>query len=240
MSSPINALLALLYPKENKCALCGAPGAAVLCAHCRRELRAPEPRCPVCGRRSEGLCPYCAGASVRIRAGVAAWDYNSASAAVVTAIKFRDRRDYLPFAAEALARACVALPVDDIDAVTAVPAHWLRRFRRGFNQSEELARLVARRLGLPYLPAALKRPVYCRPASAYSIADARRARAARRSYALGNARLRGLKVLLIDDVLTSGSTLQACAGLLLRGGAAGVYTAVVTAAPAPLDKQGKP
>ena len=241
MKITLNPLLELVFPKQQRCAACGAPDNAVLCGKCAGKLRAPQNVCPVCGRSAQGgLCSFCAAETGGIDGGAAAWDYSPVSAAVLTAIKFRDRHDYLPYCAQALAQACKTLPLQNIDAVVAVPCHWLRKFRRGFNQAEEMAKLTAQLLDKPYLPQALTRPGYARPASTYAVSDPRRAKNARKSFAVGSAQVNGLTLLLVDDVLTSGSTMRTCAALLKKAGAAGVYIAAAAAVPAPLDKPRQP
>jgi ComF family protein len=115
-----------------------------------------------------------------------------------------------------------ALPRDErFDAVVPVPLHWWRRWRRGFNQSELLAREIARRIGAP-MSAALRR---VRPTPA----QAGLSNAARRRNVAGAFRARraskaltGRNVLLVDDVMTTGSTAAACASVLKRAGAARV------------------
>ena len=115
-----------------------------------------------------------------------------------------------------------ALPRDErFDAIVPVPMHWLRRWRRGFNQSELLARQISRRTGVP-LVAALRR-------SRATPVQAGLARTARRRNVAGAFRARrtaiaiqGRNVLLIDDVMTTGSTGASCALALKRAGAARV------------------
>lgn len=242
MNSPINFVLDLLYPKENICAACGAPGAQMLCAKCRASLTSPaQSACPVCGRRSAGgLCGHCRAHQSAASGGIAAYDYRQAAAAAVTALKFQDRQDYAPALAHAIARWGGKLPLAAIDAITAVPIHPLRRLRRGFNQSELLARELSAIWGIPYLPDALRRPGYARPAARYGINDARRLHAAQRSFARGKADVAGMGILLVDDVLTSGATLRTCAALLRNDGARQVFTAVAAAVPDVLDNRQEP
>jgi ComF family protein len=112
-----------------------------------------------------------------------------------------------------------ALPREErFDAVTPVPLHWRRQWQRGFNQSELLARTMARRCGIPVIHA-LKR---VRP----TVAQAGLSNTGRRQNVAAAFRLRraveGKRILLVDDVMTTGSTAAACALTLKRAGAAKV------------------
>lgn len=114
-----------------------------------------------------------------------------------------------------------ALPADaQFDAVVAVPMHWRRRFERGFNQAEVLGREAARRRGLPFLSVLKRRR--SRESQASLTHAGRRANAAA-SFALRrSANIRGKRILLVDDVMTTGSTAHACGLALRRAGAASV------------------
>ena len=119
-----------------------------------------------------------------------------------------------------------ALPGNEtFDAIVPVPLHWLRQWRRGFNQSEILARGLGRRLGIPVI-SALRR-------SRSTEVQAGLSNTARRqnvSQAFRGRRWRpvaGKSILLIDDVMTTGSTAAACARALKRAGAARVTLVTV-------------
>lgn len=112
-----------------------------------------------------------------------------------------------------------ALPRDrQFDAVTAVPLHWRRRWQRGFNQSELLGKEIARRRGIPVMRV-------LRRASA-TRAQAGLSNAQRRENVAGAFRARrrvnGLRMLLVDDVMTTGATAGACARALKKAGARSV------------------
>jgi ComF family protein len=120
-----------------------------------------------------------------------------------------------------------AVPREEgFDAVVPVPLHWRKRWQRGFNQSELLARGVARKWGLPVIHA-LRRSRYT-PAQAGLSTTARRKNVA--AAFIGRPEASGKRLLLIDDVLTTGSTAAACATALRRAGAARVVLLTVARA----------
>jgi ComF family protein len=112
------------------------------------------------------------------------------------------------------------------DVVIPVPLHWWRRWRRGYNQSETLARAVARRLSLPCRPLWLRR-VRHTPLQTLQSPSARHANVRGAFLSRRSANLRGRIVLLIDDVLTTGSTCSEAARALKAAGAARIVVAVL-------------
>ena len=120
----------------------------------------------------------------------------------------------------------VVPPDERYDAIVPVPLHWLREWRRGFNQSEVLARGLGRRLGLPVI-AALRR-VRSTQVQAGLSNTARRQNVAQAFRPRRGRSVTGKRILLIDDVMTTGATAAACALALKRAGAAQV--ALVTVA----------
>ncbi|OAN67189.1 ComF family protein [Sphingomonas sp. TDK1] len=126
-------------------------------------------------------------------------------------------------AAETMARAMVRLVPDDADLLIPVPLHRWRLWSRGFNQALLIAQGVSKRNGLP-VEADLLRRVKATP-KLQGLGRNARARAVSGAFALApgaGARLQGRRVLLVDDVHTSGATGDACARLLKRGGASRV------------------
>ncbi len=128
--------------------------------------------------------------------------------AAIKALKFRRRLDYLPALDDVLAE--VALP-RDVDVVVPVPLHRWRQLRRGFNQAEELARPVARRLGVPLCNAVRRRI----PTDSQSGLDAASRRRNLSDAFRARRPLSAHHVLLVDDVITTGETLKAVAQCLL-------------------------
>jgi ComF family protein len=138
------------------------------------------------------------------RAGVA-WVYDERAAAVVAAYKYGARDDLAEVLAPELAKAPRPLPRPDL--VAAVPLHAARRRERGYDQAARLARAWARQAGLPFLDGALER---VRPTriQAHLGARERRANVAGAFRVRVPSALKGRKVVLVDDVVTTGATLE--------------------------------
>jgi ComF family protein len=114
-----------------------------------------------------------------------------------------------------------ALPVDDgYDAVVPVPLHWRKKWRRGFNQAELLALQISRHRRIPLMNALQrKRPTEIQAGLAMA---GRRRNVAGAFLMKPGSDLAGKRILLIDDVMTTGATASACAAALKRGGAKSV------------------
>jgi ComF family protein len=127
---------------------------------------------------------------------------------------------------------------DRIDVVASVPTHWTRRLRRSFHAADALAILIAKRLKLPY--AALLKRIRGGPHQIGLKYEERRANV-RDAFAMcRGAELRAARVLLVDDVKTTGATVNECAGVLKKAGAAEVYVAVVALAGGDPDRSPVP
>ncbi len=212
MIAPVRRLLDLLYPP--KCILCRrllGRDEADLCGPCRLALPVFD------GQLHPG--PYCSGA-------VAALRYEGAVRESLLRYKFGGLSQYAAGYAPLLAAACARLPLAEIDAVTWVPVSRRRRWSRGYDQAQLLARAVARQLDKP-LRATLRKARHNRPQSAQETAEARRANVLGAYRALPG--VAGGRYLLVDDIVTTGATLSEAARTLLTAGAAAVYGAALAA-----------
>jgi ComF family protein len=236
------ALLDLLLPPH--CAVCDAPVDApgLLCLDCfRRTGFITEPFCARCGvpfataalGGTEHLCPGCRTAPPVFRQARAALRYDAQGRRLILPFKHADRTELSAVLAPQMARAGAAL-LREADLLVPVPLHRGRLFRRGYNQAALLAKAVARIAGRPCLPDGLVRlratAALGEKSAAERAAEVAGAFAVRRSRA---ARLRGSRVLLVDDVMTSGATANACAAVLLAAGAASVDVLAAARVPDP-------
>lgn len=207
------------------CAICRAPsGAEPVCAGCRADLPAIGPACPCCALPSPGgqRCGACTAAPPGFDASVAAWRYAAHAASLVHAYKYGGRLALAPFFAAALAESLGPLPA--VAAIVPMPLARRRLAERGFNQSLEVARPLAARLRLPLAARAARRVRETADQTGLD-AEARR-RNVRDAFAV-TADVRGCAIAVVDDVMTTGATLDALAAALKRAGATSVVNWVV-------------
>jgi len=152
----------------------------------------------------------------------AAVRYDETARDMVQAFKYADRLDLAPAMGRWMALAGREL-LADAEALVPVPLHWTRLWSRRFNQAAALAKVVSRQSGVPVTYHALKRARATRQQVGLTQAErASNVQGAFRVPIESRAAVRGRRLLLIDDVLTSGATLDTCARILLRAGAANV------------------
>lgn len=221
----------LVFPP--RCPLCGEATAAQtgLCGACWSQLAIPgDPSCARCSRPfGEGIaagsiCAPCLADPPRHDGIAAATLYNDASRRLVLALKHGNRIALAPMMSGLMAARLTRVDAEWV--FVPVPLHRWRLWRRGFNQAALLARELARLHGAGIAVDALVR----RKATPVLGGLGRKARARALSGAIavnpaGSDRIAGRRVVLVDDVLTSGATSRACVSVLKRAGAAEVVVA---------------
>ena len=194
-----------------------------------------DPVCDGCGAGFEmdggpfaaPRCAACLAQPYAFDRARAACVYDEASRGLILKFKHGDHQPCAPLFARWIARSAAPL-LDQTDAVVPVPLHRFRLLSRRFNQAAEIARPLARDAGLDYLPDALVRIAHTTPQGGKS-ARGRRLNV-KKAFAVseaGRRQVRGRRILLIDDVLTTGATAEACARVLIEAGARAVDLAVV-------------
>jgi ComF family protein len=231
-----SALFSLILPDD--CRVCGDPlrnvsripvcpkclaspeplAADYMCAACRAPFASPWPL------DENGLCGLCRRGAHGFDAAYSYGFYDGTLRELIHLLKY----GRIQTLAAPLGRLMgAALPRDQMfDAIVPVPMHWRRRWARGFNQSMLLAQALARRTGLPVWGAA--RRSRSTPPQA-GLTSARRRENMTRAFEVRKPEpVKGRRILLVDDVLTTGATASACARALKRAGAA--HVAVLTVA----------
>lgn len=212
----LEGAIAALLPSA--CAACEAPsGGEAFCGACHAGLTPPE-QAPSCVR--------------------AVFAYGGPLADAVRKAKFLPDEGRARALASLFAGAtCSAWPdlAHGVFGVAFVPLHWRRRFTRGFDLPEVLAGALARALSVPVVPAL--RAVRLDPPLSWGATARHRAAAVRGRYAC-RASVAGRTLLLVDDVVTTGSTLAEASRVLLEAGASAVLPLALAATPRQGDEQG--
>ncbi|MBI1992194.1 MAG: ComF family protein [Candidatus Omnitrophica bacterium] len=243
---PAEAFANLLYPPA--CLLCRAtlpppPPQGINHPLCRNCLEA-MPRCgpPVCLQCGVGLpgafdaiarCAVCRNSPRVFEMARAPWQYQGPVQEAVRQFKYHRRWRIGRWLAEGMAiTAQRSFPLDEVTAVLPVPLHWLARRLRGRHPSADLASAVARSLEKPYVPQALRRSRWTRTQT--RLGWRQRFQNVHQAFIAQGPLVRHRSLLLVDDVLTSGATAEACALALKAAGARRVF--VLTAARTPLHR----
>jgi len=224
-----------------------------LCSACGRAMAGliEVPHCPRCGRGAgphafdlDG-CSLCRGRPLRYDGLARVGPYKDPLKSLILAYKYGRRQDLGPVLGRLLAERVALAPwADLVDLVVPVPLHWRRRVVRGFNQATALAQEVVRAMdrppvarlrqgGAPLRRGEARRLLRVRPTPHQTrLPPGRRVENVRGAFAVrGEASaVKGRRLLLVDDVLTSGATVGECARVLKRAGAASVFAAVLAVA----------
>lgn len=217
------------------CALCGARADEAVCAACEAAYVVARPRCPCCANPASALdagrrCGACLAQQPAFDATVVACDYALPLDGLVLQLKFGAQLALAPWMGRVLHDALRAAPAALPDLLCPVPLGPRRLVERGFNQALEVARPLAKGLTIPLAPRLLTRE---RDTAAQSgvEAGARRQNVRGAFGVAGDAALAGRHVGVVDDVMSSGHTLDEIAAVLKRAGAARVTNLVFARTP---------
>lgn len=222
----LDFLISLVYPR--RCAICNEiviPRKLKACPSCKKKLHyITEPACLKCGRQIENpqaqYCHACRNKKQVYHRGYAVWQYDDAIRHSLSAYKYHARKDYAAFyAQEAVNRLSKAVLAEKPDVLIPVPIHKSRRRERGFNQAEILAKKIGKELSIPVDCSHLIR---IRKTRALKTLDARQ-REQELKGAFSFVRDPGDKpvyrcVMLVDDIYTTGNTINRCSEALLSAG----------------------
>lgn len=221
----VRFLRSAFYPEDVKCILCGGElkeySRYGLCADCKLEYN--ESYCEICGKSvpaQNRFCDRCKTAVYEFDLARSSMLYKDNAAKLVQMLKYNDARYLARYMSEFMADTYYANDMGS-DVVTSVPMHVKHLRGRGYNQSELLARELSKRIGIPYKRLLVKNVV---TESMVGLGRSERIKLIKGSMsAFPDIDVVGKKVLLADDVITTGSTAGECARVLKENGAAKVF-----------------
>lgn len=230
VNSWLNFIHAALYPPV--CLLCGAPGEGTrdLCRGCLLDLPRSQLACERCAvplpPGSSGVCGDCLARPPAYDRVLAPFHYEAPLDWLVPRLKFQARLSHARLLGQLLAEYVIPR-TERPDFILPVPLHRRRLRERGFNQALELARPVARTWGIPLRPEIAERTKATPPQMELNARERRRN--LRGAFTVTRP-LGGVRVAVVDDVATTGATLEALAKALRRAGAAYIECWVVARA----------
>lgn len=221
-------ILDIFYPRH--CPLCGEIQAyqkEVVCMDCLNKLkRVQAPRCFRCGKTVDDeeaeFCQDCIQIPKSFIRGYPVFDYYGDIKNAIYDFKYKNQRSYAPFFADCMYYAYQSIwETDSFDGIIPVPIHKKKKKTRGYNQAELLAKELGKRLSLPVYPDYLIRWISTNPQK--ELSDKARVKNLKNAFKLGVNTIKLNKILLVDDIYTTGATIEACTQVLLAAGVQEVY-----------------
>lgn len=217
----------LIFPR--RCAICDEVipyGRGYVCNSHTGLPYVNTPQCMKCGKEIDSetreFCLDCEKHFRNFERGFPVFNYLEPVKTSVLAIKYHGKREYCDYyGREMAAKTAPYIKRYGIEAVTCVPVHKKKLRQRGYNQALELAKVVAGELGLPLCPDMLIRNRYTAPQK--SLDNLERANNIKMSMSIGKVYREYRNILIVDDIYTTGVTIDVCASLLKKAGAHNVY-----------------
>lgn len=221
-------LLDIIYPRH--CPLCNQVltfGNEIVCKDCmKRQKQVIPPCCMKCGKAIEDVtqeyCDDCCRISKSYKQGFPVFLYEGAIKNALYDFKYKNQREYGAFFAMCIMeRYGKQWEKFQIEGLIPVPVHKSKKRQRGYNQAEVLADYLAKELCVPVYPNYLERIVNTNPQK--ELNDKIRMKNLKNAFKIGQNTIKLKKVLLVDDIYTTGATIEACTKVLLEAGVEEVY-----------------
>lgn len=231
----IKYLSDLVYPR--RCPICGdiaLPRGNLACPSCKELLKViKEPKCKKCGKQVEfeeqEFCFDCEKRQHQYSYGMSLWVYDATMRRSISDFKYRGRKEYADFYIEEFVKyyANEILTISP-DILLPIPIHRSKLIHRGYNQAEVLSSGISERLGIPTIPDLLLRDKKTLPQK--QLNDKERFKNLQEAFSFNSKAMDKFekpinKVLIIDDIYTTGSTIEACARILISNDIKEVYFA---------------
>lgn len=227
----INVIVDIIFPK--RCPVCGdivAPKSGYICNECHNKLQVvKEPRCKKCSKPIESeeaeLCYDCSTKHFEYTNGYAMWIYDGIMKKSISDFKYKGRREYAAYYSDELIR-YYGRTIKEInpDALIPIPLFREKQVQRGFNQAEVLAKAIGKRLDIPVINILIRDK---KTLPQKELNDKERFNNLLKAFKLSEKNHWDFnqikRVILVDDIYTTGSTIEACSRVLKQAGAQEVY-----------------
>ncbi|MBQ7724592.1 MAG: ComF family protein [Lachnospiraceae bacterium] len=225
-------VLDMLFPR--RCPVCDSVlpfGGGLICEDCSKKLRnVREPRCRKCGRMLTGAgkeyCPDCENVRHGFERAVSAFVYNDAMQDAIFRFKYQGRQEYADFFAESMSKYLGReLRGFGAEALIPVPLHKDRLKKRGYNQAVLLSERLGKIMGIRVEKDLVKRVRATAPQK--TLTREERRKNLKKAFKLSGNGVKLTKVIIVDDIYTTGSTVDEISDLLRVAGVRSVYVATV-------------
>lgn len=218
----INKVIRILYPR--KCMGCSTfisiDKDAYLCDICYKDFqREFDNACQICGRniQHKGRCLSCNTAKLHFDKGYSVLVYKNSVREAILKFKYKGKFNYAQYLGKILCSYCTTNSIDGYDYITAVPLHKDRYKQRGYNQAKLLGKILAKHTNTPYKDLLIR---YKNTLPQNALNKSQREKNIKNSFGLiNNINLHSKNILIVDDIFTTGSTINECAKILKKNGA---------------------
>lgn len=225
--------LDLIYPRH--CPVCNKiviPPGGKICNKCVEKIDfIKEPRCKKCGKQIEEmdreLCYDCKNKSHKFKTGIALVNHSGEIKKSIYSIKYNNKREYVDFFVEEIVKKYEEeIKFWDAELIVAVPLHKRKLLKRGFNQAEVIAKRLSKKTGIPYCKNYLLRVKNTRAQK--ELNDVGRKKNLKGAFKINSKKSKHFqemfkKIIIVDDIYTTGSTIDACSEVLYANGAKDVF-----------------
>lgn len=236
MKSYLDSLLELVYPEKNTCFICDVYDEAIrdnyICSDCEKSIKILEP--PLCSKcskpldysESSDICKECFSQERCFETSKSLYAYDGLIKKAIYNYKYYNKPYYYKLFGKMLIDYMKNENYTHFDFILSVPLHHSKMRKRGYNQSELLARYISKDLQIPYLDA-LKRTKKTLKQSEQSKEERRKN--LKGAFAVKKAAQKAMnsQVLLVDDIYTTGSTVEECSKVLIDYGVSKVYVITI-------------
>jgi len=238
MKTYVESFLELLYPEKNTCFFCDAHdesiGEKYICSNCEKRIKKIVPPCcskcskPIDFNSSTGLCPDCSASENHFEMSKSPFAYEGIIKKGIYSFKYYNKPYFYKFFGNCILQYMEDANYVNFDYILSVPLHVTKMRKRGYNQSELLAKHISKKLSIQYVDA-LKRTKKTLKQSEQTKEERRKN--LKNAFAIKSPEnvkcIKNSSVLLVDDVYTTGSTADECSVALLNYGVSKVFVITI-------------